>query len=45
MNFQSRKHNAPGQGTRIAPDVCALVFHGHPKPHQINDPVIQNFWQ
>lgn len=44
MNFQSRKHNAPGQGTRIAPDVSALIFHGSPKPHQITDPVIQNFW-
>jgi hypothetical protein len=45
MNFQLRKQNTPGSGTHIDPDACALVFHGQPKPHQIQDPIIENFWK
>jgi len=46
MNFQTRKPKLPGTGTQIAPNVCAVVFHGHPKPHEIrNDPIIENFWK
>ncbi len=45
MNFQLRKQNTPGAGTHIDPDACALIFHGQPKPHQIQDPIIENFWK
>lgn len=30
--------------TVIHPGTSVLVFHGHPKPHEINDPVIKKYW-
>lgn len=44
MNFAKRRHNAPNTGTTIAPDTSVLVFHGSPKPHEIQDAKIQNIW-
>lgn len=32
-------------GTQITSEHSVLVFHGHPKPHEIQDPVVQQFWQ
>ena len=29
---------------RIPQNACVLVFHGHPKPHEITDSVITNCW-
>lgn len=42
---QTRIRPNVNAGTEITPDNSVLVFHGQPKPHQINDPVIQKFWQ
>jgi hypothetical protein len=44
-NFASRKFNKPGAGATLAPETAVIVFHGQPKPHQIQDPVVVNFWQ
>ena len=44
MNFAKRRHNAPNTGTVITPDTAVLVFHGSPKPHEIEDPAIKNIW-
>lgn len=44
MDFRTRRHRAPGTGTQINPGVSVLVFHGRPKPHEIRDPIIQQFW-
>jgi len=43
-NFKNRQHSAPGTGTKIFPS-GVLVFHGHPKPHETNDPVILQHWK
>jgi hypothetical protein len=43
-NFKHRQVNQPGAGAVISGDVSVLVFHGQPKPHQVIDPVIQQFW-
>jgi hypothetical protein len=43
-NFKHRQVNQPGAGAVISGDVSVLVFHGQPKPHQVTDPVIQQFW-
>ena len=32
-------------GTEIRPENSVLVFHGQPKPHEVQDPVIKQFWQ
>lgn len=45
MNFTTRTGHQPGTGTVINPGVSVLVFHGHPKPHEITDPVVQQLWQ
>lgn len=44
-NFTTRRFNKPGTGATIAPETAVVVFHGQPKPHQIQDPVVVNFWQ
>lgn len=43
-NFLSKKCKAPGTGTTIDQDVSVLVFHGNPKPHEINDNFIDKHW-
>lgn len=45
MNFKNRLYLAPGAGTVIDHRTSVLVFHGSPKPHEANDPIIANFWQ
>jgi hypothetical protein len=45
MDFTNRCSKIPGQGTVIKPTTSVLVFHGRPKPHQIEDPVIEQFWR
>ena len=44
MNFRTRVYLAPNTGTSIDYRTSVLVFHGHPKPHEVADPVIHNFW-
>lgn len=44
-NFRSRKHHTPGTGTLIPESTSIAVFHGHPKPHEISDPVILQHWK
>ena len=39
-NFAKRRHYEPGAGTRLDNQVAVLVFHGQPKPHQIQDDVV-----
>lgn len=44
-NFQRRIHRLPGTGTHLYRDTSIVVFHGNPKPHEINDTLITNHWQ
>jgi len=44
-NFNTRRHKIPGQGTQIPGSASVLVFHGKPKPHEINDKVVQDLWR
>lgn len=43
-DFRKRAHLSPGAGTDIK-NSSILVFHGHPKPDKVLDPVIQQHWQ
>lgn len=45
MNWKTRKPNNPGTGTILDNDTAILVFHGNPKPHDVNDHVIQEHWR
>lgn len=44
-DFARRQHRQPGTGTHIDDDTSIVVFHGHPKPHETRDAVIQQLWQ
>jgi len=45
FNFSKRKYLAPDTGTVVDADTGILVFHGHPKPHEISDTVVLSHWQ
>lgn len=44
FNFKTRNHHNPGTGPTIDEYTSVIVFHGHPKPHQVVDPTIQRLW-
>lgn len=44
-DFHKRKHRTPGTGMRVAPDTAVVVFHGKPKPHEVSDPIVRDFWK
>ena len=43
-DFQHRRPRLPDTGADIAGDTAVIVFHGHPKPHEVRDPKIRNLW-
>lgn len=45
MNWATRQCRDPSAGTNIPPGTSVLVFHGHPKPHEVSCPVVQSLWQ
>ncbi len=44
-NFQKRKHQHPGSGMKVKEDTLVVVFHGKPKPHEVSDPIVRDFWR
>lgn len=44
-DFSTRRHRAPGTGARVDSDTSVLIFHGKPKPHQAQDPVVIEHWR
>lgn len=44
-NFNRRIHLSPGSGTKIDKNTSILIFHGNPKPININDPIITTHWR
>jgi len=44
-DFQKRAHRRPTAGMSVGPDTAVVVFHGKPKPHEVSDPVIKDFWK
>ena len=45
MNMQTRKYANPNLGTIVDPSTRILIFHGHPKPHELQDPVVDRYWK
>lgn len=45
MNFVKRTHKIPNKGTEIDKNTSLLIFHGNPKPDQVQDPVVQSHWR
>lgn len=44
-DFKNRTWNSPGTGTAIDAMTKILVFHGQPKPGQVEDPIIKQHWK
>lgn len=44
MNMSTRKYHNPGKGAVIDPNTKIIVFHGKPKPHEIDDQTILYHW-
>lgn len=44
-DFKLRKYHQPGTGTKISDQTSILVFHGKPKPENIQDPLVIQNWQ
>lgn len=45
FNFKRRTYITPGAGTCIGHDTSILVFHGNPKPHEVSDITIVQYWK
>jgi hypothetical protein len=45
FDFQRRQHKIPNSGVRLGNETSLLIFHGSPKPHEVNDKYIMQFWQ
>lgn len=45
MNWKNRSYRHPGRGTILQPRNSVLIFHGDPKPNEINDPLVSKHWQ
>jgi hypothetical protein len=44
MDMRTRIYRSPNTGSIIDPTTKVVVFHGSPKPHEINDPAILKHW-
>lgn len=44
-DFARRRHRAPGAPAQHDPNASVLVFHGQPKPHQVNDLIVKAHWR
>jgi hypothetical protein len=45
IDITTRHAKSPGSGASIPPNTSVIVFHGIPKPHEIQQSVIQMHWQ
>jgi len=44
-NFGQKGYHNPGAGTVLTDSTGVLIFHGHPKPSDVQDPIILAHWQ
>lgn len=44
-DFHKRKHRQPGTGMRVGNETAVVIFHGKPKPHEVADPIVRDFWR
>jgi hypothetical protein len=44
MDVRTRRYLCPGAHSIIPSGTAVMVFHGRPKPHEIQDTILQNFW-
>ena len=44
-DFLRREHRFPKSGMRVNDDTSVVVFHGKPKPHEVSDSLVKDFWK
>ena len=44
MDMRTRQYRSPNAGTVVDPKTAVIIFHGRPKPHEVIDPVIAQYW-
>jgi hypothetical protein len=44
MDMKSRVYRRPDAGSVLDPDTSVMIFHGSPKPHEVQDSLIQRLW-
>ena len=44
LDMTSQKYRKPGLGTIVDSNTAIMVFHGRPKPHEISDYVVEQYW-
>lgn len=44
LDMKTRSYNKLGAGSVLDPKTAVMIFHGSPKPHEIADPVISQYW-
>jgi hypothetical protein len=45
MDPNNRIYRRPDAGSIVPPDTHVMVFHGEPKPHAVQDPIIKSAWR
>ena len=45
FDFRYRKPLNKGAPSVVADNVAVLIFHGSPKPHEVQDPLVLNHWR
>lgn len=44
-DFATRSYKTPNSGTVLQNSTAVMVFHGKPKPNEIKDSVVLNYWR
>jgi hypothetical protein len=44
-NFKQRMYQTPGTGTLLQKNTSVLIFHGKPKPNEVDDAVVLEHWR
>lgn len=44
-DFQKRTHRQPNLGMTVTSDSSVIVFHGKPKPHEVADSIVKDYWK
>lgn len=45
FDFRYRKPINPGSESAISQTASILIFHGNPKPHEVTDALISEYWR
>lgn len=45
LDMKTRQYRRPETGTTVEPSTNIMVFHGKPKPHELDDAVVDKYWK